>query len=751
MNRSLQTTEAGLAAIAHVTRQGDTFRTHLLEDHLRSVARLAARFASPFNAGSWAEAAGRWHDLGKYSIDFQSYIRNASGLESEEAHIEKPGRVDHSTAGALHAARQWDLHGRVLAYLIAGHHAGLPDWEKLESGTGGALRERLQKIELLDKALAADIPAALLEADRPPFDVPGGSKGFSLWTRMLFSSLVDADFLDTESFMDGERARQRGGYLDIPTLRNLFNDYMGSLMGSAPVTPVNRLRAEVLQQCRRKAGHRPGCFSLTVPTGGGKTLSGMAFALEHAIAHGKHRIIHVIPFTSIIEQTADILRGIFGETVIEHHSSLDPERETARSRLAAENWDAPIIVTTGVQFFESLFAARTSRCRKLHNLVNSVVVLDEAQLLPPELLQPILDALNLLVDHYGVTLILSTATQPALETRTDSFGKTRLRGLDNVEEIIDDPGALYSALERVHVTLPKSFHDSQSWEQIAREIEQHKSILAIVNTRRQARELYALLPKGTVHLSALMCGQHRSEVIAEIKTRLRGGESLRVVSTQLVEAGVDLDFPVVYRALAGLDSIAQAAGRCNREGKLGKGEVVVFVPPEPAPPGTMRRAAAKTISTLSGNHENPLSRHRFAQFFRLFYDDTDLDKREIVKLLQPDSELAVQFRTAARRFRLIDDTGDNVLVRYHGSEDDNRIDILLNQLRTEGPSRWLMRKLQRYSVNVSAWHFKQLQDDYQIEEIAPGIWAQIEGTAIYDPALGLVLAGDAPAAVDLVI
>ena len=741
--------------VAH-TRQdaGGEWRLHVLTDHLLGVSKLAADAAMWFGAEAWAGVAGQWHDLGKFSAEFQSYIRDASGFERKQAHVEDeaiPGRVDHSTAGAIHAVNQWGPPGRVLAYLIAGHHAGLPDWEKLEGGTGGVLKERLRNTGLLDRALDADIPDRLLRAECPLFDVPGGKQGFALWVRMLFSCLVDADFLDTETFMDGDKARQRGDYPSLAILCEQFDHRMESLVRSVADTPVNRLRSDILQQCRAKASHRPGFFSLTVPTGGGKTLSGMAFALAHAITHGKRRIVHVIPYTSIIEQTADIFRDIFGEAIIEHHSSLDPDRETARSRLATENWDAPIIVTTGVQFFESLFAARTSRCRKLHNLVDSVVILDEAQLLPPEFLQPILDALNLLVAHYGVTVVLSTATQPVLESRKDSFGKTRLRGIENVEEIIGYPDVLYAALERVRVCLPESLLLGQSWEEIAGEIMRYESVLAIVNTRRQARELHALLPKGAIHLSALMCGQHRSDVIAGIKARLSRGESVRVVSTQLVEAGVDLDFPVVYRALAGLDSIAQAAGRCNREGWLERGEVVVFIPPEPAPPGIMRRAAAKTVSVLTGCIGPPLSRDRFSQYFRLLYDDTDLDKRGIVKLLTPDKELAVQFRTAAKRFRLIDETGESVLVRYHSSEDDDQIEILLNKLRQDGPSRWLMRKLQRYSVNVSEYHFTQLQNDCQIEEISPGIRAQVKGTTLYDPVLGLAMETDAPAAADLVI
>ncbi len=741
-------------AIAHVRRDeaSENWIEHPLVEHLESVASLGGTFAQPFSSARWAELAGRWHDLGKFNPEFQNYIRRESGYEREQAHLEGgPGRVDHSTAGAIHAVKTLGLPGRILAYLIAGHHAGLPDWERLEEGTGSALRERLQRKDLLEKALMAEIPPELLQAEMPPLDIPGRRAGFALWVRMLFSCLVDADFLDTEAFMDDERAGLRGGYPDLESLRARFDRHMDSLMEAAPDSPVNRLRGDILRQCRERAADAPGFFSLTVPTGGGKTLSGMAFALDHAIRHGKRRIVHVIPYTSIIEQTADIFRGIFGEAVIEHHSSLDPDRETARSRLATENWDAPVIVTTSVQFFESLFAARTSRCRKLHNLVNSVVVLDEAQLLPPAFLQPILDALNLLVEHYGVTVVLSTATQPALETRRDSFGKTRLRGLDKVREIINDPDALYAALERVRVRLPDDLNTGRDWPAIADEIARHDSVLAIVNTRRQARELHALLPPDTIHLSALMCGQHRSDVIADIKRRLADGEPVRVVSTQLVEAGVDLDFPVVYRALAGLDSIAQAAGRCNREGRLERGEVVVFVPPEPAPPGVMRRAAAKTVSVLATNGGDPLARGNFSHFFRLFYDEAELDEKEIGRLLTPGDGLEVQFRTAARRFRIIDETGQAVLVRYYRDEDDREIDLLLNTLRTEGPSRWLMRKLQRYSVNASDWHFRQLQDDCQIEEIHPGIWAQMEGTTIYDPVLGLALETDAPSASDLVI
>jgi len=326
----------------------------------------------------------------------------------------------------------------------------------------------------------------------------------------------------------------------------------------------------------------PGIYTLTVPTGGGKTLSSMGFALNHAVKYGKHRVIYVIPYTSIIEQTADQFRAIFGEAVIEHHSNLDSTdeaKENARSRLACENWDAPVIVTTTVQFFESLFASRTSRCRKLHNIVNSVVILDEAQLLPPDFLAPILEALKELQKNYGVTVVFCTATQPALGPhKTMDFD---FKGIDGMKEIMDDPAMLHKALKRTEIRQVRNL-EPLTWDDVAGEITNNESVLCIVNRRDDARTLWELLPEGSIHLSALMCGAHRVRKIKEIKERLRNGVPTRVVSTQLVETGVDVDFPVVYRAMAGLDSIAQAAGRCNREGLRAKGKVFVFTPPSEA-------------------------------------------------------------------------------------------------------------------------------------------------------------------------
>ena len=732
--------------LAHVRqRQDGTWEKHFLDEHLQEVAKLAGKFAKNFDSEDWANLAGLWHDLGKYSTEFQCYIKSVSGYD---AHIEAPGRVDHSTAGAIHAMRQFGAHGRILAYLVAGHHAGLADWSASDTGAK-ALTCRLDEAHdyLLDRIPSQAIPEEIFSQAKPTTKLRGGSDALHLWLRMLFSCLIDADRLDTETFMDGPRS----DYGDIAGLIADFDKYMASLAASADNTPVNVIRADILRQCRDKARLAPGLFSLTVPTGGGKTLSGMAFALSHAVQHKKQRIIYVIPYTSIIEQTAGTFREIFGNNVIEHHANLDPDKEDARSHLATENWDAPIIVTTNVQFFESLFAARTSRCRKLHNIVDSVVVLDEAQLLPPEFLQPIADAMNQLATHYGVTFVLSTATQPALGS-FQPFGGKAFRGLDNVKEIMDDPDALYQKLERVKVSIPTDLQTPRDWESIATELLQHPSVLCIVSRRDDARELHRLMTaqeagKNTLHLSALMCGEHRSRVIADIKARLQRKESVRVVSTQLVEAGVDVDFPVVYRALAGLDSIAQAAGRCNREGKRENlGQVVVFVPPKPAPPGLLRQAAQISVSLLTGNTGNTLRRDLAKQFFEhLYVRAPSLDKHGIHELLTQDArDCQIQFRTVAEKFRLIDDSAyQTILVRYG----DN--DALLGKLEKDGPQRWLMRKLQRYSVNIPKRLFAQLEKQGDVREIRSGIYAQV-GDTLYDQTLGVVIDGNI-AADDLVV
>ncbi|MBI5406486.1 MAG: CRISPR-associated helicase Cas3' [Nitrospirae bacterium] len=715
---------------AHSVEGKPTSEWHGLQDHLLNVASLAKKFAEAFNSGDWAYLAGLWHDLGKYSEDFQKMLRTAAG---GEAHIEtRPGRVDHSTAGAIHTIEKFKTAGRILSYPIAGHHAGLPDWYPDTAGRKG-LEHRLQNDVLLQKVLASNIPQEIMEQSLPAQQFRT-KDGHALWLRMLFSCLVDADFLDTEAFLDPEKSKARKGYPSLDELLPPFESYMTKKEAEADDTPVNKQRAEILRECLAKSAHEPAIFTLTVPTGGGKTLSSIAFALHHADKYAKRRIIYVIPYTSIIEQTADQFRQIFKDAVIEHHSNVDVSdegQETARSRLACENWDAPIIVTTSVQFFESLFANRSSRCRKLHNIVNSIVILDEVQLLPPEYLKPILQTIKELHQNYDVTFILSTATQPAFsEHKSTDY---HFEGLRNTVEIMGNPISLHEAFRRVEVHIPDDLITPRTWEGLASELTQYPSVLCIVNRRDDCRMLYELMPEGTFHLSALMCGAHRSKVIANIKQRLEDKFPTRVISTQLVEAGVDLDFPVAYRALSGLDSIAQAAGRCNREGVLEQGNVVVFVPPSKIPVGYLRQAAEIGRRMLSEKTGDLLSPERFKQFFRELYwlQGDNLDKHDILKDLETDSGLRFSFYTAAKKFKLIDDKQyAPVIVRYGEGE------MLTGLLKKKGPERWLMRKLQRYVVNLPVYVHKKLHNEGAISEVHPGIFVQESG-AMYHPDLGL--------------
>ena len=512
-------------------------------------------------------------------------------------------------------------------------------------------------------------------------------------------------------------------------------------------TEVNRVRGKILTWCRDAAGRDPGLFSLTVPTGGGKTLSSMAFALRHALCHGKRRIVYVIPYTSILEQTVDVFREALGEgdpwtVVLEHHSNLDPDRETVRGRLAAENWDAPIVVTTSVQFFESLFAARTSRARKLHNLVDSVVVLDEVQLINADFLHPILDVLQFLVDEFGVTVLLMTATRPSWSA-TDAGGK-KLRG---VREIVPDPDSLHESLRRVRVRIPRRLDEPEGWDEVAERMLAEPSALCVVNRREDARELFLRVRKEdatAVHLSALMCGAHRSDVIRDVKERLGRGEDVRVVSTQLVEAGVDLDFPVVFRALAGLDSVAQAAGRCNREGRSDRGEVYVFVPPTSPPPGILRQAADVTRSLFAEGELDPLAPISFDRFFRHLYwlRGDRLDKEGIRRLLDHDGRserLEYAFRTAGSRFRLIDDRDRvSIVVRWPGPDGDPRVESALRDLEHSGGGRGVFRRLQRAVVGVSRRHLLPLEVAGAVEEIHDRLYVQRD-TSLYDDVLGLAV------------
>ena len=754
---------------------------HLLEAHLVAVGERAALNARRFGP-AWAYLAGLWHDLGKYRPGFQTYIR-----QTADAHIEGklPSRSDksHSAAGAIHTIetlrRRFGANGerasRLLAYVIAGHHAGLADWTAgLDTrllGTGAPDSQR-EYTEALD-ACQASAPHLLalpdsFELDSAVRSIPGvlpGAEGvnplaWSLWVRMLFSALVDADFLDTEAYMNGAKATVRNRFAPISDYLSQLDTALARMSEQVAAShraedPVMRARSAVLQRCREQALRAPGVFSLEVPTGGGKTLSSLAFALTHAAAHGKRRVIYAIPYTSIIEQTADVFASIFGrDAVVEHHSQADTANdkgETATTRLACENWDAPLVVTTNVQLFESLFASRTSRCRKLHNLADSVIVLDEAQLLPPEFLQPILDTLRLLVEHYGVTLVLCTATQPVLTDAKRFDPRRTLRGLAAPTPIVGERGALFDALDRVAIEWPADLQQPAELTTVATQMALQDCALAIVNTRADAAELLAAVDAATgeraLHLSAAMCGQHRADVIADIRARLaarRAGTDLRplrVVSTQLVEAGVDIDFPVVYRALAGLDSIAQAAGRCNREGLLpGKGRVEVFVRKVPTPLSGLRNGVQATRSTLGDARPVALRPEHFDTYFRHYYDGfASRDARGIVDLLRNQGDMAMNFRSAAERFRLIDDEDQISLIVPYASADPSARDVapLIARLRSQDSDRWLLRALQRFTVNARRRAVLPLHQCGDIEEVLPGMFVLINPIR-YDPRRGFI-------------
>nr|WP_297398885.1 CRISPR-associated helicase Cas3' [uncultured Marinobacter sp.] len=714
--------------IAHAKQNDDgTWNVpHSLEDHLRDVSRLAANSASRFGSEGWGSLAGLWHDLGKYRDPFQKYIRDQTGYDRENAHVEQgSGRVTHSTAGATHAVEKFGpVFGHILAYIISGHHAGLPDW----IGGRGALSFRLQesKTEYLE-SLLEDIPTDILVGEMPA--IPDAAKdpdAINLWIRLIFSCLVDADFLDTEQYMSPGKAEKRCTDVTLGTISDLFFRHMDNFRNAAEPNPLNEIRGSILDSCLSTAELEPGIFSLTVPTGGGKTLSSLAFAMRHAEKFGKTRIVYAIPFTSIIEQNAKVFRDILGEdAVLEHHSNLDvaPSAETTRSRLATENWDAPLIVTTNVQLFQSMFASRTSKCRKLHNLVNSVIVLDEAQQLPRDFHKPITQAMRQMTEYFGVTWVLCTATQPELGEQRDAFDRIEQQGLGNIREIVPAPSELAQALKRVSINMPSLDAGPTSWDALSDLVGNEPCVLVIVNTRNNARDLFGRLADdgNNIHLSANMCAEHRSAIISHIRQRLdarRNGDDrpLRVISTQLIEAGVDVDFPVVYRAMAGLDSIAQSAGRCNREDRLdGFGRVEVFLPEQPAPPGFLRQGEQTTLTLLkAGLLDDPLSPESIRRYFSELNRKGNRDRYQICDLLKAeqttDPALDISFRKAAEQFRLIDDNGIGVVVPYcPDGLDESPIHSWLEVLDSDSSAKWIYRKLQRFSVTLPESFAKKLE------------------------------------------
>ena len=700
--------------IAHIADDG---REQTIEEHLRGTAELAAKFGAAFGAAEAGRFAGLAHDLGKYTLEFQRRIRGGP-------------RCDHATAGAIECARRgadW------AACAVMGHHSGLPDVGNLGDMLGEATY-----YGRLKKGLGGGIPdyAPYWVGDLPlpPVLSSWGQDAVtdSFLVRMLYSCLVDADYLDTERFMQGDTGR--GEHDELLVLAQKLAAYEVDKGWDRPKGDLNQKRSAILHACR-EAGKLPrGLYTLTVPTGGGKTVASLAFALAHAVKNGMDRVIYVVPYTSIIEQNAQVFRDILGErNVLEHHAgSLADMDENAtpeqwKMALAAENWDMPVVVTTAVRFFEAMYADRSSKCRRLHNLANSVLIFDEAQMLPVEHLRPCVAAIAQLVKNFHSTAVLCTATQPALD------GQFRPYGLVPSELC---PGTAQMAGPFRRVTF--RFAGQMDMDVLAAELSDCKQVLCIVNTRAQAAELFAALPdEGRFHLSTLMCPAHRRAVLEEIKRKLEAGEPCRVVSTSLVEAGVDVDFPAVYREMAGLDSILQAAGRCNREGKRPAKDsiVTVYESGRKAPPLFQVNVQAAREALDHGT--DPDAPEAVARYFHSLFDlkgEQSMDKCGVLDAFQNGIEgSAMPFRTVSERFHLINNATRTIYIPWGEGA------ALIKRLRAGERSRELFRQVGQYSVSVYEQHFKALAPALTSLD---GDSAILDDVSLYSDLTGLSLETD---------
>lgn len=710
-----------------------------LEEHLRAVAELAAQFGKPFGSSELAYLVGLVHDMGKYAEPFQTYLRTVeAGLPAQTC--------DHKGAGALYLE---EMRLGPLAFLVQGHHGGLQSREKLNDW----LHERRQD-PTVKTALAQGHQAfpelQHLSATKVPNFVKSQTQA-ELFLRMLFSALVDADFLDTERHFHARQADRRQGSWKMSELYERFLTQYSQDFQNVSSNIVNKCRARAYQACQKAADLPPGIFRLTLPTGGGKTLSSLGFGLRHAHIHRKQRIIYALPYMSITEQIAQEFRHFFPETgiVLEHHSGVQfreknngcTEQELWR-RLSSENWDAPLIVTTTVQFCESLFARSTSACRKLHNIANSVVILDEVQMLPPGMLTPILDVLQQLVSHYKVTVVLCTATQPALQRRAD------FEGLQQIVDILPDAETYFETLKRVTYHIRPT---PLTWEEVAAAMQKEQQVLTIVNTKADALALLEALDpahdEAVFHLSTLLCGAHRRRLLSTIRQRLKDGQNCRVVSTQLIEAGVDVDFACVWRAIGPLDRLVQAAGRCNREGKLDTGHVTIFQPAEGNffPQGSYTIGTEITWPLLQEFDLQLHSPQLFQRYFRDLYASVNNDAHHI-----QDLRKNLKYEEVASTFRIIEDKTVTVVVEYNHPEDIGHIRDLIRTLQADpAQASFLLRQLQPYTVMLSFHQFAEARNRHAVRPLFPLEPASTESPAAtiwqwcapYDDKRGIVLDG----------
>ncbi len=715
--------------LARIDKANGILTTQSLHEHLTNVANRCSEITSKFTSRELGLVAGILHDIGKASPEFQERLRCA--IE------DKPARMaDHSTIGAQIAEKKWRGTGKLLAYAIAGHHAGLAD---------GKTNDQSCLVARLAKPVDHTAPNHLIKNYSLPENLPTPKQIASnlqqmMFTQMLFSALVDSDRLDAELFSSPQNAELRQRKFDLGSIRTKADAYIDNLASSKAESTVNTLRASVLNDCRASASLPKGVFTLEVPTGGGKTLSSLSFALNHALHHKMARVIYVIPFISIIEQTARIFAAAVGEeNVLEHHSNVDRDdrnddlSSSSQASLATENWDAPIIVTTAVQFYESLFSNSPSRCRKLHNIINSVIILDEFQTIPTQYILPIIEYLKELVNSYGVTLVLCTATQPALQK-----SKIIPNGFERLTPLISNRSDLFDKLKRVKIQRS----DASSYEELAEEILDNRSALCVVNTRKIAHDLFMLLAHrrtGVYHLSALMYPIHRSAVIEDIKRKLKNKEDCIVVSTQLIEAGVDLDFPVVFRAMAGADSILQAAGRCNREGLLETGKVYVFEI-DTSPPGFVRQTADATKSTLAEirNEIDSLQELEVIKnYYKMLFFNKGialLDAKNILSdILCKTHYCDLPFKTVSEKVKIIEDNSIPVLITCTKESRE-----IAEQLKGGFFGVNTLRKAQKYCVGVYSNQYAALMKRGIVTLTTSGI-AILEDDAAYSQTCGLIL------------
>ncbi|OPY66904.1 MAG: helicase Cas3 [Syntrophorhabdaceae bacterium PtaU1.Bin034] len=719
----------------HAHTPNDKGKWHYLHRHLKDVAGKACEAADKFGASSIAYFLGLVHDLGKVNPRFQSYLDAC-------AKGRRHAKVPHAIGAAVLLyvwifKAQNDREGwKELSLPILGHHAGLPD-----CGDAGSKLDQFQheNADLLNRMNAA---LKTLKLSSPSFALPARDlirdpTRRELFIRMLFSALVDADYLDTERHFDPEQAELRGKGPSLETLWNRLEAEQNKITNAS--TLVNRIRNEVYENCLNASAGKPGLYRLTVPTGGGKTRSGLAFALKHALANeGFKGVIVAIPYTSIIDQTVQVYRNILGDdAVLEHHSALeitddeedDRDELLLRRKLATENWDARLIVTTTVQLFESLFSNRPSKVRKLHRLARAVIILDEVQTLPIGLLRPTLDALRVLATPveqggYGSTIVLCTATQPAYE---DSRWLEGLRGMP-ITEIVPQYPEHFAKLKRVKYIRCRN---PLSWEVLAAKVARLPQALVILNTRRDALALIAAMgdTSDVYHLSTLLCAAHRKNILDEVKGRLNpdNPQPVRLISTQVVEAGVDFDFPVVFRAIGPLDRLIQAGGRCNRENRLRRGIVVIFDPEEgKAPGGPYKAGLEKARLLLRENsaqrlHDPDLCRVYFKELFDAFREK-GLDNKDIQSYRE-----VLDYPEVAGRYRLIDKDTVPVVVRY-----GDGLARLAAWEATPGYKTW--SGLQPYVVNLYEHEVREKYDwlDLRTKKVYAWVGSYDEKVGIMD-------------------